>query len=202
MKEKEVLSQYLPSAAIDEVYRRIVAKKIHFKITKGRKTKLGDYRPPINHPNHRITINHNLNQYSFLITFIHELAHLMVFEEFGNRVAPHGKEWKSMYRKLMFPFLEMEIFPSEIKKVLTKSITNSKASSTSDLQLSRVLIKYDEPNNHKRLEQLEDKAIFTTENGRMFKKGEKQRTRYKCLNMQNKRYYLFHPLTPVFPVKE
>ena len=88
MKETELLGQYLPSEAVEEVYHWLVEKKIHLKITRSRRTKLGDYRPPINHPNHRISVNHNLNPYSFLITFIHELAHLMVFEQFGNKAAP------------------------------------------------------------------------------------------------------------------
>jgi len=78
MSDKEILAQYIPEEAIDKVLNRIIEKKVHLKITRGRRTKLGDYRPPVRHSNHRISINHDLNPYAFLITFIHEFAHLLV----------------------------------------------------------------------------------------------------------------------------
>jgi len=199
--DKSILKQYLPEGAVDPVHKWIVQNRIHLKITRGRKTKLGDYRPPIHHPNHRITVNHNLNRYAFLITFVHELAHLQVFEEYKTRVQPHGAEWKKAYRQMMLVMLKNDIFPEDIKQALSKSIVNAKASSTSELELSRVLLRYDENDGETRVEDLTKNSIFQTQNGMQFKKGEKQRTRYKCLNLQNNRVYLFHPLTPVEKVK-
>lgn len=200
-EDKSVLAAYLPEAALDQVSRWIVHYKVHLKITRNRKTKLGDYRPPIRHSNHRISVNHNLNPYSFLITFVHELAHLLVFEEYKNTVQPHGTEWKKAYRNLMLVMLNTEVFPSDIKQALSKSIVNAKASSTAELELSRLLLEYDpkssQDENETRVEDLITNTVFQTQNGLQFKKGEKQRTRYKCLNLQNNRQYLFHPLTPV-----
>ena len=200
-EDKSILKQYLPAAAVDQVSKWIVRNKVHLKITRNRKTKLGDYRPPIHHPNHRISVNHNLNPYSFLITFVHELAHLQVFEDYKTAVQPHGAEWKTAYRRLMLVMLKNDIFPSDIKQVLSKSIVNAKASSTAELELSRVLLRYDSEDsrdkNEARVEDLTKNTVFQTQNGMQFKKGEKQRTRYKCLNLQNNRQYLFHPLTPV-----
>lgn len=201
MKEQEILTQYLPQESVELVYRWITENNIHFKISKTRRTKLGDYRPPIHHSNHRITINHDLNPYAFLITFVHEVAHLNIFERFGTRVSPHGNEWKSEYKHLMQPFLENGSFPDDVKQVLIQSLINSKASSTSDIKLTRVLQHYDKSSNHIHLETLESDTVFNTENGKQFKKGERIRTRYKCLNLNNNRYYLFHPLTPVLPVQ-
>jgi len=195
--DKSILRQYLPEGAVDQVSKWIVQHKIHLKITRGRKTKLGDYRPPIYHPHHRITVNHNLNPYAFLITFVHELAHLQVFEEYKTRVQPHGPEWKRAYRRMMLVMLKNDIFPEDIRQALSKSIVNAKASSTSELELSRILLRYDENNDETRVEDLTKNTIFQTQNGMQFKKGDKQRTRYKCLNLQNNRLYLFHPLTPV-----
>jgi predicted SprT family Zn-dependent metalloprotease len=200
MTEKEILSQYIPEAAVNQVHKSIVDHKIHFRITRSRRTKLGDYRPPLRHTNHRITINHDLNQYSFLITFIHELAHLKVYEKYKHRVAPHGKEWKQLYKELMVDYLSPEIFPNDILAVLKKSMQNSRASSTSDLKLSRTLHQYDKTNGHTRIEDLPRETIFKTQNGKQFRKGDRIRTRYKCINLDNKRIYLFHPLTPVIPV--
>lgn len=201
MNEKEILAEYLPQVAVDLVWEQIKNHNIFFKISKSRNSKLGDYRPPIRSSVHRISVNHDLNPYSFLITFVHEVAHLVVFEKYGNKVSPHGKEWKTAYRELMQPYLENGSFPEDIKTVLHKSLKNSKASSTSDIKLSRVLKTYDKPSDDIHVEELEQGAIFQIQNGRQFKKGERIRTRYKCLNLQNKRIYLFHPLTPVFPIQ-
>lgn len=201
MKEKEILEQYVPEAAVDLVLAQIKDHNIFFKISKSRNSKLGDYRPPIRSSVHRISVNHDLNPYSFLITFVHEVAHLVVFEKYGNRVSPHGKEWKMAYRVLMQPYLENGSFPEDIKTVLDKSLKNSKASSTSDIKLSRALKKYDTPTEEIHVEELEEGVFFQIKNGRQFKKGERVRTRYKCQNLQNKRYYLFHPLTPVIPIQ-
>jgi len=197
MKEKEILKDYLPENSLDQVMKWIVQKNVHLKITRSRSSKLGDYRPPVAHPVHRISINHNLNPYSFLITFVHELAHLIVWENHNNLVSPHGTEWKSEYRKLMEIILTKNIFPSDLLKALRISIKNSKASSSSDLNLSRVLKKYDRQADGVHLEDLPENVIFQTETGIRFIKGKKRRTRYLCQNVQNKKQYLFHPLTPV-----
>lgn len=62
MKEKEILKEYLPERSINQVMKWIVQKNVHLKITKNRRSKLGDYRPPINYSNHRISINHYLSE--------------------------------------------------------------------------------------------------------------------------------------------
>jgi len=202
MKGKEILTQYLPPAAVDQVFEWIVQYKVHFKITKDRKTKLGDYRSPLPNAHHRITVNHNLNRYAFLITTVHELAHLIVFEEFGRRVAPHGDEWKNEYSRRLSYFLTPKIFPEDILKVLKKSVSKIKASSTSDLALSRVLRKYDPPSDELKLEDVETNTVFVIQDGKQFIKGERIRTRIKCQSLQNKKYYLFHPLTPIVPASK
>lgn len=202
MKGKEILAQYLPPAAVEQVYEWIVQYKVHFKITKDRKTKLGDYRSPLPNSNHRITVNHNLNQYAFLITFVHELAHLITFEKYGRKVAPHGDEWKNEYSILLSNFLTPDIFPEDILKVLKKSVSKLKASSTSDLALSRVLGKYDPPSNIIKLEDVATNTVFIIQDGKQFIKGERIRTRIKCQSLQNNKYYLFHPLTPIVPAEK
>ena len=54
----------------------------------------------------KITVNGDLNPYSFLITTIHEFAHLVTFEEYQGRVKPHGKEWQLTYSKMLYPVIE------------------------------------------------------------------------------------------------
>ena len=198
MKEKELLSKYLPAGSVDLVMDWIMENNVHLKITKKRNTKFGDYRPPNSkNPNHRVSINHNLNPYAFLITFVHEIAHLLVWKKHKNKVAPHGSEWKLVYRDLMSPILTQNIFPDDINNILIKSIVNSKASSSSDLKLSRILKKYDQGPTETHLEDLNENSYFQTLAGVIFIKGEKRRTRFLCTNTHNNKQYLFHPLTPV-----
>lgn len=204
-QEKNILKQYVPENAVEKVAELIEKYGVHFKITKSRSTKLGDYRPPLRVPYHRITVNHDLNKYAFLITFIHEIAHLLVFEKYKNKVSsPHGNEWKKEYRDLMQEFIVMNVFPEDLTKEISKSLINSKASSMSEINLYRVLKKYDDKSNETEgvveLENLHEGVVFVTKNGQLFRKGGKQRVRYKCLNLNNNRWYLFHPLTPVKPV--
>ncbi|MEE4258833.1 MAG: SprT-like domain-containing protein [Bacteroidales bacterium] len=202
MDEKKILNNYLPAAAVEMVFDQIKSKNVHLKISRNRKTKFGDYRPPVYHSNHRISVNHNLNPYAFLITFIHEYAHLLVFEKFKNRVLPHGKEWKRIYQLLIEEYINADIFPDELDRVLIKSIQNGKASHSSDLELSRILQRYDSTVTQIRVEDLPINTIFKANNGKRYKKGEKQRIRYKCVCLDNDRLYLFHPLTPIIPVSK
>src|SRR5258706_7581172 len=95
------LASYLPGNSFDQAASYIQHYKVHLTITRQRQSVLGDYRNAVHGKNHRITINGNLNKYAFLITLLHELAHLLAFEQYGNRIYAHGKEWKSIYSRLL-----------------------------------------------------------------------------------------------------
>ncbi len=202
-----ILLKYFPEAAIDDVYYWLVAKKVLFRISKSRKTKLGDYKPPVRCSTHRISVNYDLNPYSFLITFVHELAHLLVYEKYGRRVNPHGFEWKTEYKILMMSFIKKEIFPQQLKIVLVNHIQKSKASSNSDLLLVKELKKYDKNLSGKHpeqtyLENLPFETEFIFGNDRRFIKLEKRRTRFLCNEISSGRDFLFHPLAEVVPLKK
>lgn len=199
MNEKQLLLKYFPDNSVNMVMDLIVTNNVHLKITKQRSTKLGDYRPPgKDDPNHRISINHNLNPYSFLLTFIHELAHLKVWLQYKNRVQPHGPEWKNCYKDMILPFLTDDVFPEELLKVLQSSKLNFKASTGSDINLMRALKKYDAGNEDLlHLEELCEGELFVANKGKVFQKGSKRRTRYLCVDQEQNRKYLFHPLTTV-----
>src|SRR5437868_12893848 len=89
------LESFLPEGTADDVIRFLQLYKVHLTITRERQSVLGDYRNKHFGRNHRISVNGNLNKYSFLITLLHELAHLVAFEKYGGRIQPHGKEWKA-----------------------------------------------------------------------------------------------------------
>jgi len=204
-QQKKILAEYLPEIAVQPVADLIVKYNIHFRISRSRRTKLGDYRPPINQPHHKISVNHDLNQYAFLITFIHEVAHLIVFEKYKTRVSlPHGAEWKREYRDLMQTFINLKVFPKDVEKEVSRSIINSKASSTAEIELTRILRSYDENKKEgvTHLEDLPEGSTFVIKTGRRFKKGTKRRVRFMCQNIDNQRWYLFHPLTEVKLLEE
>ena len=109
------LATFLPEGSFENVVHYLHQHKVHLTVTRERKSVLGDYRNAVHGKNHRITVNGNLNKYAFLITLLHELAHLLTHEQYGHRVAAHGKEWKKLYAQLLADFIEKKIFPADIE---------------------------------------------------------------------------------------
>ncbi len=198
VKYKAILEKYLPGGAVDTIYEWLQKYHVHLRISRKRTSKLGDYRPPQNGNGHNITVNHDLNRYAFLITLVHEIAHLVTWEKHGRRARAHGKEWKQEYRLLMEPFIDQGIFPPEVEKALKAYLQKSYASSGSDVHLTRALQQYDADPGIT-LEMLEEGSIFTLPNGRTFRKGKKMRKRYRCESLDNRRIYLVNPLARVTP---
>ena len=194
------LENYLPAAAASPVLALLQRYKVHLTITRERKTVLGDYRHAHNNATHRISINGNLNQYGFLITLVHELAHLVTFMEYGHRVQAHGREWKQVYKMLLLEFLQLPIFPPDILSSLQASLNNLPASSCADEGLMRVLRRYDKKEPGMLLvEELEDGALFALEDGKQFRKGKRLRKRFQCTEIKTGKLYLF---SPVYEVKK
>ena len=167
---------------------------VKVKLSKERKTKLGDFK--IYQGNMYITINDNLNKYSFLITLVHELAHAYVYIQYKNNVNPHGKEWKNKFKSLMLNFLSNEYFPDAILNPLSQYLISPKASTYSDLDLAKSLQRYDDSILNTILE-INDKNSYFTYSGRKFVILNKLRKRYKCKEISTGKVYLFHPLTQV-----
>jgi len=188
------LSSFLPIQACKKINKWLSSFDCKVIITNPRQTKLGDYRSPNNKKNHIISINNNLNKYSFLITLTHEIAHMMTWEKYKNNVKPHGIEWKEMFKKLMINFIP--IFPTDIQQCLAIHLKNPKASSSSDHKLQKILRKYDE-NPTLTISDINYGSIFSTPNGKRYIKEKKIRTRFQCRSLDNNRIYLFSPLAEV-----
>lgn len=204
MPKKEVpvdhLQHYLPAGTSAAVTGYLQQYKVHLTVTKHRKSILGDYRHRTHQRNHRISVNGSLNPYAFLITLLHELAHLLTFEQHANKVQAHGREWKTIYGQLLKQFLEHKIFPADIEKELFQSLKNPAASSCAEDGLIRVLRKYDgKESNHRLVEEIPFNRLFRLDDGRVFQKGEKLRKRFKCKEVATGKLYLF---SPVYEVKE
>lgn len=197
------LSKYMPEAAAPIISQWINDTSCRFKVTRSRKTKLGDYRAPFRGNPHQITVNHDLNPYAFLLTSIHEFAHLKTYQDYKSTVRPHGKEWKQNFVNLIQPFIKLSIFPNDILIAIASYMNNPAASSCTDLNLYRALKKYDCKNTEGTVvEDLPQGAIFVLKNGRKFRKMEKIRKRYKCMEIVTDKIYLFHPIAEVFLSEE
>lgn len=194
----DTLSRFVPTHFAPYLADCILNANIQFKIVPGRKTKLGDFRTSPLQKKPIITVNGDLNPYSFLITSLHELAHLDTYREHGWRVAAHGTEWKAAFRERLLPVLESEALPTELQKVLWKSWTQLKASSGTDLHLSRALKAFDKQETNT-LESLPLHAEFLL-NQKRFKKGQLRRTRYLCTEIGTQRIFLIHALAPITPL--
>lgn len=192
MKTKfyHILHQYVPLSAVDFCLELWESHRFNFIVTKPRLSKLGDYRYERLADKHTITVNGTLNRYAFLITYLHEVAHMHVKINYTRTVSPHGVEWKSAFRDLLVIVFEMDVFPESITKPLRKYAKNPKATTSGAVDLMKALQKYDEGPSPTLLQELVkgDEFIF---NNRIFRKLEKRRTRALCLEIaSNKRYLI------------
>lgn len=199
-RNSEILRKYIPEFAVPQIAHWIIEFDFKLRITKERSSKLGDYTSPRNGMNHVITINHNLNPYSFFVTLVHEIAHLKTFNQYKNTVSPHGAEWKQSFRELMQPFLSTDFLPLDIFYALRKYMLNPAAASCSDVTLMRTLKLYDDVNTNGHLILLEHipyRSHFIYNSSRVFLKGEKIRKRFRCTEISSGTIYLFSPLAEV-----
>lgn len=185
----KTLLKYIPEKSVPLVIYLINEHKINLKIVSQRQTKHGDFRTFPNGQT-QITVNNNLNEYQFLLTLIHEIAHHVTHKKFG-RVQPHGKHWKTVFQHLMLPFLQPDIYPKEILPHLANYLKNPKASTDTDVNLSLALRGGQAENGKCFIFEIPIESVFQFKNT-LYKRGNKRRTRYECLNLTNKKVYLFN----------
>jgi len=198
----DILKKYLPERAVTNCLELIRQTGVHLKIVNERITRHGDYRRTSD-GKHQITVNATLNPYRFLITLIHEIAHLVAFEKYGRRIKPHGLEWKHTFQHLMLPFIRPEIFPSKLLPLLAKHFKNPKASSSTDAKLSIALKQFDtQQSDNSYVFELPIGSVFRIHNGKLYRKGKKRVKRYECIELNTGRMFLFQPNAEVEMIKD
>ena len=168
--------KFVPVKAIPFVQFLIDEHSFDLIIVNQRQTKHGDFRK-LPDGRFQITVNNNLNKYQFLLTLVHEIAHHVTHQKFG-RVRPHGKEWKMVFQHLMLPFL-------------ATYLKNPKASTDSDVNLSLVLKGNEAEKGKNFIFEINSGSFFEFKNI-IYRRGNKRRTRFECLNMDNQKVYLFN----------
>lgn len=199
MQDKDIyllLESKLPANAIHYCFDLWARHRFQLKIKKNRVSKAGDFTAT-SASNPRITLNAELNPYVFLITYIHEVAHLEVYLQYRSRLDPHGTAWKKTFIELMQPVMSDLVFPEDVLPLLSKHMLNPMASTYSDAKLTKALSAYDEIKNPlPLLADLPDGSIFKI-GKKMFVKGKLRRTRYLCREYKSKREYMVPAEIPV-----
>lgn len=172
----------------DEIGEIIHELSLCIKFVKPRKTKFGDFRVRINEPL-VITINNNLGLTHGALTFFHELAHAICFKKFGNKVRPHGKQWKSIYGKLVLQVLDCQFFPPHLELAITQHAINTKSSTCYDQKLMLAL------NNGENQGKVAVSTLYAGDkfiyNSQQYEISEKRRTRYLCFRLPDKKAFTF-----------
>ena len=194
------IEPFVPPTSVTLLSKYLRQWEVNLVITRKRVTKHGDFRA-LHEGGHQITVNEMPNPYRFLITTLHEIAHLVAYKNFGRTIKPHGKEWKITYKKIMLPFLTPNIFPEALLEILQSHFRNPKASSDADFKLVMALNKFDPVNKKNYIFELERGEVFEIHNGRRFIRGKKRVKRYECREVDTLRIYLFSPHAQVIKIE-
>lgn len=199
----QALAAYLPSGAWPYIQGFLVRYPIHLTLTESRKSILGDYRPPLQPGKaHRISINESLNPYQFLMTLVHELAHLETFVKYGAKVDAHGKEWQQQFVTLLKPLIHARIWPKDVETPLMNYLKGPKASTCVDIDLYKALAKYDQPiKGQVFVSDLPINSRFKLDDGSVYVLLAKRRTRYLAQQVPTKKQYLFPAIYKVWVIE-
>jgi SprT protein len=161
-----------------------------FRITTPRRTRLGSFKGVRFGARPVIHINSDLGPYTFLLVFLHELAHFTVMKQYGRKAKPHGDEWKNAYRNLVHPFLNENVFPLVLATELHRYFIKTPATFHRDARLIKTLASIEGGKIMVTVNDIPINGTFTLISGRQFVKLEKLRTRYKCFCPKTHKYYL------------
>lgn len=189
----QLLQKYLPENTLPFLKSWFGDHYIHIKITKGRNSKLGDYRK-LPDKSHLITVNSTLDPQLFFFVLTHELAHLLAFEKYGRRIAPHGNEWKQTYREMLLESLS--IYSDDLKPIIIKFYHSPKANFMASPDLVRYFHMSDLPEHLCFVEDLTPHNIFIY-NKQRYRMIEKLKKNYLCENLDNGKKYIFKSLAKV-----
>ncbi|NQX81497.1 MAG: SprT-like domain-containing protein [Flavobacteriaceae bacterium] len=196
---KNQIYKYIPEAAFYHLETILKEFDFELKITAERKSKRGDFRVGRNQKMY-ISVNGSLNKYEFLITFIHEIAHMKAYLYYGNTPKPHGEHWKKCFQDLINPFMNERVFPLEILLPLVEYMINPKASTVADSKLY-IALKGNNKDDKKYVFELIPESLFFF-NDIKYKILKKRRTWYECQNIEDRKVFLFKKTARVIPVLE
>lgn len=199
----DVFEQFLPPPAVAYARQLWEQHQFQFRISKPRRTRLGDFKALPDGTLH-ITVNADLNPYAFLLTYVHEVAHAVVYRQTQaakrrSKPKPHGSQWQMMFQQLMQPLLTKTIYPPEILDPLRDYMRQPAATSYAHPALMNALRQADpKPTGHILLHNVPEGQPFTFAK-KTFVRGTFRRTRIVCKEVESGKSYtiLAHALVIV-----
>ena len=186
-----MLAERIPEASVGYVIELLVCQPVDLVISPPRRTRLGYYRSPgRGRPWHQISVNEDLNPYAFLITLLHEIAHLQVARTIRRSVAPHGLEWKASFGQLLKPVVREHNLPDDVAVAIAGMMQNPRASSCADPTLLTALSSYDDNAGAVvRVDDLPEGSTFRLASGRVFRHKQRLRTWHLCEEVATRRRF-------------
>ena len=192
------LREQLPVGFYDMALGWMEELDFQLKITRQRKTKLGDFRFDVKTGQHLVSVNRTENKWSFLITFAHEAAHSLVYRKYGSGTKHHGIEWKASFRIYLLQILSSGLVPEKLAKALAAYAKNPRASTFSFQPLVIGLSDFNSNADTRRyLYQSQPGSQFKF-NGKVYTLLNKRRTRALCEQSISGRRYLISLTAEVF----
>lgn len=189
----ENLERFLPEGTFPYLKIWFGGNAIHIKVTRQRKSKLGDYRK-MPDDTHQITVNGTLQPQLFFFVLTHELAHLLAFQQFGYRISPHGREWKHVFRTMLLE--SISVYADDLKPVILNFAKAPKANFMSSPDLVKYFHIEDCEDERLYIEDLQpgDHFVYRDE---FYSMDAKRKKNYLCTNLENGKEYAFRPLVRV-----
>ncbi|WP_234736097.1 SprT-like domain-containing protein [Tellurirhabdus bombi] len=191
MSNRSTFLRYVPEKAADYCTQLWTQHQFTFRITQPRKTKLGDFRAEPG-KGCTITVNNNLNTCAFLITYLHEVAHLLAYQQWirsarRRRLQPHGSEWQKAFHAVMQPVLNESVFPDSVLVPLIDYLRSPAASTGAHSGLTKALRQLDsKPASYCLLIDLGEGEPFRFSE-KEYVRGMKRRTRIVCTEKDTNR---------------
>lgn len=194
---QQILQRHVPTTAVEYCQSLWDKYQFDFVVTRPRSSKFGDFR---GHPSQRekITINGNLNPFNFLITYLHEIAHLEVYRGYKRKQPAHGDAWKKHFQHLLVPVMNEATFPANVLQPLLHYARNPKYSTAADVALMSALRTHDPvpvglppqtpPRGLVQVSHLDEGDVFRL-NQKVFVRGTLRRTRVVCTEKHTQRLY-------------
>jgi len=196
-QHRNILLEHIPVEALDCILAWLALYPVSIRITRKRNTKMGDYRAPVKAAHHRISINGDLPADAFLITLVHEIAHLFIWDKYQRSVKPHGIQWKAQFRNMLHEVMVKNVFHPEINTLVDEFSSGRISYRIFNLKLEKKVYELNPGRKGIFLEDIPVNSLFAIHNGRTFIKEEKLRTRYRCKDLRTGKHYLISHLARV-----
>ena len=189
---RAILRNHLPEQAVGWVYEYLERHKVHFHITRERRSKLGDYRwPQSRHPFHEMSVNGDLPKLMFLWVFLHEAAHLETHLKYRS-VQPHGHEWQYEYVRLIAD--HRDCFPNEVRPMLDRYVARVPLQRSLGHEIEKALRHHGSDIQSVVAMCLDDlpagsRFRLKTKSEVLFESIERRRTRWLCRDVDSSRKY-------------